>query len=56
MDTRTVEVTSTVDDGVAEAIQAQVATIEARGGRVISVQVTSPGAATIVSNEGEPRA
>ena len=56
METRTVGVSSEVADGLAAAIQAQVAAITARGGTVVSVQLTSPVAATIAYTEGEPPA
>src|SRR5262245_40300981 len=52
METRSVDVSSEVADGLAEAIDAQIAAIRAGGGTVISVQLTGPRAATISYTEG----
>ena len=56
METRTVAVSSEVVGALDDAIQAQVAAIQARGGTVLSVQLTPPLAATITSIDGEPPA
>ena len=56
METRTVTVSCEGADGLTAALPAQIAAITARGGAVVSVQLTSPLAATITDTDGKPPA
>ena len=54
METRTVGVSSVVAEGLAEAIHKQVAAIKARGGTVVSVQLTPPPGPAPTASDGQP--